>query len=302
LENAVVEAALDTLRTHRPQLLHFGVSDDSAWQVGLACGGSIGIFVQSLDRSLFESLRAAWVDDRTTIAATLIRAPQETVGKVILVRDGAVLNGPFDTRWERPVLALASEAASRRISQRVSLDESVEVFLERIEPSPTLIVVGGVHIAVALVPLAKALGYRTVIVDPRQAWGNAERFPDVDELVRSWPDDAFRHIPLTHSSAVVMLTHDPKLDDPALKAALASPAFYVGALGSRSAQLARRERLLKGGLSETQLARLHAPIGLDIGAGSPGEIALAIMAQVVEAYRKPRSTRTVADVNMPASA
>ena len=134
--------------------------------------------------------------------------------------------------------------------------------------------------------LAKTLGYRTVVIDPRSLWGNAERFPNVDQLIQSWPDDAFEQINITGSTAIAMLTHDPKLDDPALKIALDSPAFYVGALGSKTTNAKRRERLLSEGVSESQLSRLHAPIGMDIGAEIPEEIALAVMAEVVAAYRK----------------
>jgi xanthine dehydrogenase accessory factor len=162
----------------------------------------------------------------------------------------------------------------------------VEVFVELILPPPTLIAVGGVHITVALMSLAKTLGYRTVVVDPRTAFGNEERFPNMDRLVSLWPDEAFRQIPLTRSTAVAMLTHDPKLDDPALKIALPSPAFYVGALGSKTTNEKRRKRLLNDGVTEEQLSRLHAPIGLDIGAQTPEEIALAIMSEVVKAHRK----------------
>lgn len=134
--------------------------------------------------------------------------------------------------------------------------------------------------------MAKTLGYRTVLVDPRRAWGSEERFPHVDRLIQGWIDDAFTQIKITHSTAVAMLTHDPKLDDPALKIALNSPAFYVGALGSKTTNMKRRERLLNDGVSEAQLSRLHAPIGLDIGAETPEEIALAVLAEVVTAYRK----------------
>jgi xanthine dehydrogenase accessory factor len=149
-----------------------------------------------------------------------------------------------------------------------------------------LIVVGGVQIAIALISLAKTLGYQTIMIDPRSAWGNEERFPHVDRLIQAWPEDAFQRVNVTRSTAIVMLTHDPKLDDPALKIALNGPAFYVGALGSKSTNAKRRERLLGGGMSELGWSRLHAPIGLNIGAQTPEEIALAIMAEVVESYRK----------------
>jgi xanthine dehydrogenase accessory factor len=145
---------------------------------------------------------------------------------------------------------------------------------------------GGVHITVALMTLAKTLGYRTVVIDPRSAFGNAERFPNVDQLIQCWPAEAFQQVPITQSTAIAMLTHDPKLDDPALKIALPSPAFYVGALGSRTTQSRRRENLLEAGLTEEQLNRLRGPIGLDIGARTPEEIALAIMAEIVAARNR----------------
>jgi xanthine dehydrogenase accessory factor len=147
------------------------------------------------------------------------------------------------------------------------------------------VVIGGVHITIALVALAKTLGFRTVVVDPRKAFGNEVRFPpgSVDKLVQAWPDEALAEIPLTRGTAVAMLTHDPKLDDPALKLALPSRAFYVGALGSRNTQGKRRQRLLADGLGEQDLDRLHGPIGLDLNAATPEEIALSILAEVVKA-------------------
>jgi len=168
----------------------------------------------------------------------------------------------------------------------VMLDDETELFFECITPPPTLIVVGGVHITVALMSLAKTLGYRTVVIDPRNVWGTKERFPNVDQLIQAWPEKAFQQIRITRSTAVAVLTHDPKLDDAALKIALNSSAFYVGALGSKTTNANRRERLLSEGLTEKQLSRLRAPIGLDINAETPEEIALAIMSEVVSSYRK----------------
>ncbi|HSK65377.1 MAG TPA: XdhC family protein, partial [Anaerolineales bacterium] len=137
-----------------------------------------------------------------------------------------------------------------------------------------------------LMELARTLGYRTIVVDPRQAFGNGQRFPHVDRLIQSWPEEAFQQIPITRSTAVAMLTHDPKLDDPALKIALASPAFYVGALGSRQTQSKRRQRLLENGLTEAQLDRIHGPIGIYIQARTPEEIALSILSEIVAARNK----------------
>jgi len=284
VENAVIEAALDVLKTDQARLLHFGVADETAWEVGLACGGSIDIFVKPLDTDFLESLRAAWTDESQSVQVTVIQGSAELLGHEFLIREGEVVIGDH---WDsKKILGLANETLLQGKSQRAMLDEETEIFLELISPPPTLVAVGGVHITIALDSFAKTLGYRTVVIDPRSVWGSDERFPNVDQLVQAWPQEAFQQVKLTRSTAVVMLTHDAKLDDPALKIALNSPAFYVGALGSKTTNAKRRERLLHNGMSESQLSRLHAPIGLDIGAETPEEIALAIMSEVVNAYRK----------------
>jgi xanthine dehydrogenase accessory factor len=170
---------------------------------------------------------------------------------------------------------------------RYELVDGVEVFIDAFRPSPVLVIVGGAHIAVALARFARIVGFRTVVIDPRRAFGSESRFPDVDQLIQSWPGKAFEESPLQADTAVVTLSHDPKIDDPALSAALASDVFYIGALGSRETHARRRERLSALGFTGEQLARIHAPIGLDIGADNPEEIALAIMAEVVAAHRRP---------------
>jgi xanthine dehydrogenase accessory factor len=285
VENAVFEAGVESLKTNRPQLLHFGVADETAWEVGLACGGSMDIFVKPLDKNLFKELRSVIENEQQAVMITVIRGPDEILGREVLIReDGHALGTPGVL--DQTALKLANETMSAGVSRRVTLNEDVEFFIEAILPSPTLIIVGGVHIAISLTSLAKTLGYRTIVIDPRKAWGNKERFPSVDQLIQAWPGDAFGQIKVTRSTAISMLTHDPKFDDPALKIALNSPAFYVGALGSKSTHTKRRGRLLFDGISEEQLSRLHAPIGLDIGSQTPEEIALSIMAEVVNAYRK----------------
>ena len=286
VESAVFEAGVQSLKTKRPQFLHFGVADETAWEVGLACGGSIDIFVQPLDLDFFQAVNSTIKEEIPTVHVTVIRGLDELLGREILISEGGIDFGSLGNEWDAAVLKVGIQALSQGISRRVQLSESVEVFLDVILPPPTLVLVGGVHIAMALVSLAKTLGYRTILIDPRKAWGNVERFPDVDQLLQMWPEDAFGQIKVTRSTAIAMLTHNPKLDDPALKIALNSLAFYVGALGSKTTNAKRRERLLNDGISEKQLSRLYAPIGLNIGAQSPEEIALAIMAEVVEAHRK----------------
>ena len=286
VEGAVYEAGVDVLKSNRPQFLHFGVADETAWEVGLACGGSIDIFVKPLDETFFPALRSVLAEERSAALVTVIRGADELLGRELLVEENGTVTGSLASELDQQALDVARETLAQGKARRAMLNDEVEVFIELIEPPPTLIAVGGVHITIALMALAKTLGYRTVVVDPRSAFGNEERFPNVDRLIQRWPDEAFEEIPLTRSTAVAMLTHDPKLDDPALKMALPSPAFYVGALGSKTTQAKRRQRLLEEGLSEEHLNRLHGPIGLKIGAGTPQEIAISIMAEIVAARNR----------------
>jgi xanthine dehydrogenase accessory factor len=160
------------------------------------------------------------------------------------------------------------------------------VFLRVYNPPVRVLLVGAVHIAQALAPMAQLAGYDVVVVDPRRAFATEERFRGV-RVLAEWPDEAFAKLLLDRRTAVVTMTHDPKIDDPAIAAALRSEAFYVGALGSKKTQAARRERLAGLGFGGAELARLHGPVGLPIGAVSPGEIAISILSQLVGALRKP---------------
>ncbi len=287
VEGAVFEAGVQTLKSGRPQLLHFGVADETAWEVGLACGGTIEVFIELLDVDLYDRLRAALMEERPAATVTVVRGPADLLGRKIALIDGGEPWGGLGGGLGEAAVEAARAALAEGRSGRLTLAsaaftaEPVEAFVEVLLPSPRLVIVGGVHIAIALTAIARTLGYRTIVVDPRRAFGSEVRFPHADRLIQAWPEEAFAQIGLTRLTAVVMLTHDPKLDDPALKVALPSPAFYVGALGSRSTQARRRKRLLEAGLTEAQLARLRGPIGLDIGAQTPEEIALAVMAEVI---------------------
>ena len=286
VEGAVYEAGIESLELNQPRLLHFGVADETAWEVGLACGGSIDVFVKPLDAESFKSLREVLTNEDLAVLVTVVRGPEELLGRELLVTEKGEKKGFISKEWDEVVIGLTKETMALGNTRHVMLNDSIEVFIEVFAPPPTLVVVGGVHITIALVALAKTLGYRTIVIDPRKAFGNEQRFPNVDRLIQAWPEDAFKQVPLTRSTAVAMLTHDPKLDDPALKIALPSPAFYVGALGSRTTQSRRRARLLNEGLAETQLDRLHGPIGLDIEAHTPEEIALSIMAEIVDSRNR----------------
>ncbi len=282
VEGAVLEAGIEVLKNSQPRLLHFGVADETAWDVGLSCGGTIEVFVRPLDIDIYKNLTKEINQGKPVASVMIIRAPESVLGQEMLVLEESGSVGTFGPDLDTKALHYAQSALEEGKSLRVEIDESIELFINVVKPSPTLIMVGGVHIAIPLASLAKTLGYRTIVVDPRKMFGSQERFPHVDQLIQAWPDKAFEEVVLTSSTAIAMLTHDPKIDDPALKAALDSPVFYIGALGSRKTHAKRRQRLIEAGISEEQLDRLHAPIGLDLGGRSPEEIALAVMAEIVK--------------------
>ena len=174
-----------------------------------------------------------------------------------------------------------SAAAAAQRSEIISLDPATKIFVDVIRPSPTLVAVGGGEIAIALTEMARLLGYHTVVIDPRGVFATEMRFPHIDRLIQKWPRSAFSEIALSPDTAVALLTHDPKIDDPSLKILLEEDVFYIGALGSRKTHDRRLQRLWKMGFSESQTDRIFAPIGLDIGATNPQEIALAIMSEIV---------------------
>jgi xanthine dehydrogenase accessory factor len=254
------------------------------WEVGLACGGNIDIFVEPLDDLLFQAITQLLQDERAGAVATVIAGPEAYLGRKLLVEGGkAGWLGGIDAGVDAAVAELAVHAIVRgRDEQVVMAEQGLTLFIDVLLPPPTLVMVGGVHIAIALATLAKTLGYRTVVVDPRHAFGTAERFPHVDQLLRAWPDEAFAQIKLNENMAIAILTHDPKIDDPALQSVLRSPGFYIGALGSRKMNGTRMARLREAGFAQHELDRIHAPIGLQIDAQTPEEIALAILAQVVK--------------------
>lgn len=282
VEAAVVDAARQVLRGGPPRLLHFGVADETAWAVGLACGGSIDVFVEGYDVHVHEAVRALLAEDALGAIATVVSGRPETLGRKLVLRPDAAQPAPAGDALDETLLGVARDTLAEGRSRRVDVPATgVEIFVELVQPRPRLVIVGGVHIAVALSALARTLGYVTMVVDPRPAFGSEQRFPHADRVWNAWPDDALREIGLTSRTAVALLTHDPKLDDPALRVALRSPAFYVGALGGKATQAQRRQRLLDAGFGEGELARLRAPIGLDLGGRSPEEIALAVMGQIV---------------------
>ena len=262
VEGAVVAEALDAMETGRSTILEFGVSDDEAFAVGLACGGTIRVMVEPVGAGVPEALLEG------------LAAAAEAGEPVAYAVD--------TTAWERRLLRPGDALAGERFAADRSGFEG-ETFVAVRNPPLRLVVVGGVHIAQPLVAMARLAGYTPTVVDPREAFASADRFPGT-ALRHDWPDEALAELGLDARCAVVALTHDPKLDDPALAVALRSPAFYVGALGSTRTHAKRLARLAEMGL-EVEAARLHAPIGLDIGAASPAEIAVSILAEMTARLR-----------------
>lgn len=289
VEGAVVQSGLQILETGRPESLHFGVTDETAWDVGLACGGQLDVFVNVLDVELMAKLRIEIEAERTVIVGTVIEGSDHVLGKHILLFEDGNISGQIGAGLQEPaerlLIACQNELKSGIVQLASEGEEpnTGEMFVELVLPPKQLVIVGGVHIAQTLVDLANTLGYRTVVIEPREAFANRERFANVSEILQEWPQDVLDRVEINHATAVAILTHDQKIDDPALEIVLPSKAFYVGALGSRKTQSERRERLLAAGVEEKYLDRLHGPIGLDIGARSPHEIALAIMAEIVAA-------------------
>jgi len=262
VEGAVVAEALDAIEEGKPVLLEYGVSDGDAFAVGLACGGTIRVLVEPVGSVM----------------------PLQVLEDLVLARESRL-----------PVAYVTGMTAERRLERdgfaerfrmdRSGFEEDGETFVAIHNPPLRLIIVGAVHIAQALVPMARIVGFDPLLIDPRESFGSEARFPG-ETILHDWPDEGVVAYGLDTRTALVLLTHDPKLDDPALEAALRSDVFYIGALGSTRTHAKRVARLEEKGFSEAEITRIHGPIGLDIGAASPSEIAVAILAQMIGVLRQ----------------
>ncbi len=279
VEGAVINEAMEMIKGAPPEVFDYGVTDEMAWEVGLACGGRISVLVRRLDKdaaALYGEAKARTRQGMPTALVTRIRD-----GAQALFGEGDAA-GPLEISTD---LADAAAAGIRESSSRLVEVGRETYFIEAKAAPFRLIVVGAVHIAQALAPMATIAGFQVTVVDPRETFATAERFPGV-EVMTDWPEEALRGLGIDEQTAIVTLTHDPKFDDPVLRTALTSPAFYVGALGSRRTQAKRAERLKGLGLDQAALDRLHGPIGLDISAASPAEIAVSIVAEIIEEMRR----------------
>jgi xanthine dehydrogenase accessory factor len=248
VEGAVAEIADGILRGDPPQLVHFGIADSDAWDVGLPCGGEIDVWVEAYD-----------YDSRPPRFEEVARSGGRAAEVTLL--EGAA-----------PGAKLLAETSERRDG----------LFVDVTGPAPRLLVFGAVDIAASLCTVARATGWRPYVIDPRARFATPDRFPDAEEVIAAWPDEAVAELGgVDPATSIVVLTHDPKLDDAALLLALSSPARFVGAMGSRRAQAKRRERLVEAGITDDEIERISAPVGLDLGGISREETALSIMAEIV---------------------
>ena len=274
VENDVYGHACEVLEGARPQLLSYGISDDLAFTVGLPCGGEIDVFVEEPDRALLDRLLQVVERDERAVLFTVVEG--EPLGAELLVTEEGerIGSGPDD-------VLLHFDEVLREGRNRLLDVVGGKVFAEVFGPPPRLLVFGAVDTAEALCAAAKLIGWHTIVADARGKFTTADRLPSADELIVAWPDEALAQVRPDHHTAVVVLTHDDKFDVPALKGALETEAFYVGALGSRRNQARRRERLLEAGVDEAALERIAGPCGVDIGAATPAETGISILTEIL---------------------
>jgi xanthine dehydrogenase accessory factor len=273
VEPAVYEEAKAVLGGGRPRLVTYGISDEEAFEVGLPCGGTVHIFVDLLDPAAFHPLADAIRAERPVALTTVVSGDQ--IGGKRLVYGDDPDGGEVADR-AREMLARGSTGVVQAAGE--------EVFISSFVAKPRLYVFGAIAFASALASAGRFLGYRVTVCDARSKFLTSERFPDADELVVEWPDRFLETAPIDERTAICCLTHDDKFDVPILTVAVRSPAGYIGALGSRRTTERRAARLREVGITEDQLSRIHAPIGLPIGSRSPEEVAVSIAAQMVSVF------------------
>ncbi|MDD9986989.1 MAG: XdhC family protein [Spirochaetaceae bacterium] len=289
IEAAVIEEAVRLLAGERgPGRLEYGIEDERAWSVGLSCGGKLSVYLTEPEPDVWEAILDGLEWQRPAVLLTRLHDGSASHALIDLDEQRVQASAGGDPYGPDTVAAACEFAAAEQESGLVQVS-GVDTFVHVLPRPDELLIVGAGHIAVHLVAFARELGFRTVVIDPRRVFATSERFAaEPDELLAEWPDRALAGRPVTESTYAVLLTHDPKIDDAALGHLLPSPAAYIGALGSSRTHARRRRRLQEAGFDKQAIDRIRGPAGLAIGAVSPDEIALAIMAQVIETKRAVR--------------
>ena len=283
VEAAVVDEVTAILEGGAPHLCSFGVTQEQAWSIGLPCGGEIEVLLTPWHPNLDLLCEARQRGDKVVLATLL---SSDHLGQSMLLwpdgrKAGDLGSESLSTALSSRLPELLVQGQSTRVTIPFDEGGSVEFCIEVQATRPTLVMVGAVHITEVLLGLARTMGFRTVVVDPREAFATPERFAAADELIRRWPHKVLAEIPLDQDTYVALLSHDSKLDLPALRAVLRQPVRYIGALGSRRTHAKRVTALLNEGFTKDEVARIHAPIGLPLGGRRAEEIALSVMAEVV---------------------
>jgi xanthine dehydrogenase accessory factor len=274
VENEVYEKAREVLAGGPPRLLSYGISDDLALSVGLPCGGEIDVFVDEVRAPLIERLLQVAERGERAIVLTVLEGPDAGAGMLVTEDGERVGDAPEEVAERAPQLNREVRSGIVEIAGR-------DVFADVYGPPPRLLIYGAVDTAEALCRVAQQIGWRPIVADARARFATSERLPSAEEIVVAWPEEALAHVRPDHATAVVVLTHDDKFDVPMISGALETDAFYVGALGSRRNQERRRKRLLEAGVDEAALERISGPCGLDIGAQTPAETAVSILAEIL---------------------
>ncbi len=290
VENAVIEEALQVLKTGMPKELEFGVSDEKAWSVGLTCGGKIKVFVEkhiSLsedphDRKIWQALKSALENNRPAILLTGL--DPESKNHLLVYPDDHSHLGDWGSETQQAI-DNALTAYQAHDSREFALGDK-RIFAQVFPRPDRLLIIGAAHISIPLVKFARDLDFETIVIDPRKIFADQRRFPvPPHQLLETWPDEALKEFHLNEDTYAVLLTHDPKIDDPAIHILLRNPVAYIGALGSKKTHAKRCQRLRDAGFSDSEIGRIRGPVGLEIDARTPAEIALSIMSQIVALKR-----------------
>ena len=284
VEADLAERAAQVIASGRPEIVQYGISDEMAFSVGLSCGGEIEVLVEPFRPDPAWKVARDAISEQRPAALAVALGPPELIGRRLAVLANGTRTGALHQQLEDEVATIAQELLLDGGSRKLRLPwrgEEAAVFVEAFPPSPRLFLIGAALAAQPLARMAGDVGFRVTVVDPRAAFATRERFPTADAVIVEWPDRVLERAELDAYSYVVMLLHDPKFDIPALVPALRSNARYIGVMGSRKTHERRVAALREHGFSDDDLARLHAPIGLDLGGRQPEEIAVSILAEML---------------------
>jgi xanthine dehydrogenase accessory factor len=290
IEGAVIEEALRILRLGGKKRLDYGIDDETAWSVGLACGGEVSVLLEKhwavsgnpQAKKIWDDLKEAIRQKKSVVFLTRVEDRQSI--PMLVYEDGRT-SGAWD-HFDEELKTKSLQALESQKNDTLRWQEE-KVFLHTFPAPDQLIIIGAGHITIPLVQYARQMDFETYVIDPRRVFANRERFPvEPTKIISEWPQDALRDWNFHQNIYAVLLTHDPKIDDPGMRILLRQPVRYIGALGSRKTHAKRVRRLREDGLSDAEINRVKAPIGLDIGAETPSEIALSILAEIIREKRK----------------